>query len=50
MNNIVIVLFVKYKRKKKWRVDLTETIGAYKGLGLLKLQSMLFTSVEENMA
>ena len=38
-------MFVKYKRKKKWRGDLTETIGArapvgaYKGLGLLELRA-----------
>ena len=27
----------KEKKKKKWRGDLTETIGAYERLGLLEL-------------
>ena len=33
--------YKKYRkrRKKKWRGDLTETIGAYERLGLLELQA-----------
>ena len=43
---LILILFYlplnnykKYRkrRKKKWRGDLTETIGAYERLGLLKL-------------
>ena len=30
------------EKKKKWRGDLTETIGAYERLGLLELRLELF--------
>ena len=38
------------EEKKKWRGDLTETIGAYERLGLLELRAKnCLTSIEEKM-
>ena len=38
------------EKKKKWRGDLTETIGAYERLGLLELRAKnCLTSIEEKM-
>ena len=36
----IITKNIGKKEKKKWRGDLTETIGAYERLGLLELRAM----------
>ena len=35
--HIIIIKNIGKEEKKKWRGDLTETIGAYERLGLLEL-------------